>query len=296
MNKFKIILDSSVIFSISNKDIAALKQYQIYITPTNMFEIFTHSEANKIKNPKEFIIAKLKLYQDLEAKFLPARKELIQEEFAYNTGSYTKRNKSSRYFAQMQAQILEDPAKIHSSNFCRLCIKEPLNETQKFAQSIETARKQLKNYCIDPQFCHERQKYFSKQKLDYNKERLRAFDSLPIDINQFITNLLDKDISKEQISKFKKSFFISNLFECWKKLLRKIIETDRKAEKGDYFDFEFLMYVCSQTHPIDFFLTNNIRDFQNILSDSKDISKKIMEWKKFKCIDNKGSIHSTAIY
>ena len=138
--------------------------------------------------------------------------------------------------------------------------------------------------------------YFSKQKLDYNKERLRAFDSLPIDINQFITNLLDKDISKEQISKFKKSFFISNLFECWKKLLRKIIETDRKAEKGDYFDFEFLMYVCSQTHPIDFFLTNNIRDFQNILSDSKDISKKIMEWKKFKCIDNKGSIHSTAIY
>ena len=57
MNKFKIILDSSVIYSISNKDIAALKQYQIYITPTNMFEIFTHSEANKIKNPKEFIVA-----------------------------------------------------------------------------------------------------------------------------------------------------------------------------------------------------------------------------------------------
>ena len=218
------------------------------------------------------------MYRELKPIWLPDRLTLIRKEFAFNTGTKLKYSVSHQC-KKLMSQILTNNISLESETLKKICILDPIKISQEFANEIEKARAYLKEYCTDPKYLSERQRYFNTDVIDYNKRKLELFDRLPFDMKTFIEYLLEESCNSEQINKFSKSFFISNLKSCFKHIERKIIGTNRNAEKGDYFDFEFLMYICSQVVSIDLLVTNNKRDFQDIFTLGHPLHNKICFFK-----------------
>ena len=278
-SKKSIILDSSIVVSLSEQNaLKVLSDYNVFITPTNLFEIFTHSQSKKVPNYNSFIKSKLHMYKSLNAKFLPDRDTLIKKEL-YNVSDEHNKNIFSKFMDQLLNTFT-----ISSPTFKKNCIQDPIQTSKEFANEVEKLKIFLRKYCTDPLYEKERIALFGKTHLNYDKERLQIFDKLTttdINVATFINNLIINrsgisNITEKDIKRFAQFTFIKNLYYSFKQLQRRIIERDRKAEKGDYFDFEFLMYICSDTLNIDSFVTKNKRDFQNLLPEIPQLQQKIM--------------------
>lgn len=279
MSKKNVIIDSSILFALSEqKALKLLSDYNVFITPTNLFEIFTHSQSKKIPNYISFIKNKLYIYKSLNAKFLPDRDTLLKKEL-YDFPDENNKN----IFSQLMDQILNTSI-TSSLTFKKICIRDPIQNSKEFANNIEKFKIFLKEYCTNPSYKEDHILLFGKPHLNYHKERLQIFDKLTnsiTNVTAFINSLLINlsevpDFTEKDIERFSQFTFIKNLYYSFKQLQRRIIERDRKAEKGDYFDFEFLMYICSNSLKIDLFLTNNIRDFQDLLPKIPQLQQKII--------------------
>lgn len=150
-----------------------------------------------------------------------------------------------------------------------MIVENTISLTQAFARDIEKIKEEF-NKRVEKQIVGH---------LNISREGVFNYLFDGNFINFLVTLLNDSTLTEEELIKMSRGSFFRNLNAAYKELLKEIIITkDRKAEKSDYFDFEFYMYLFSLSNPIDYLIVNNSRDFR----DKFPSNLKIITWEEFK--------------
>jgi len=290
----KIAFDSSVSFGLSKDDWEWLddkvkkSQLEIWDSPVALFEIIGHVNTSDcdIGNKKEWVQNKTYYIKKVTGNQMLPHPGLVVRRAIREWLGWCRQDsdlKEEVLCCLKMRNSFASGIKDATSDEVRCVLIKPLTEAQ---NGFQTDLMNLKLSFTNT----ENEKL--RNMLAMNKHEFIATVTKVIQNDQGWQNELFSrlmlhhgvmDDEKDAIAlNWNKVPFVKRLMRLYCLQIACFVKSGRNAERGDFIDFEWAPYIVCER--IDYFVTNNKRDFQNVLKKDDEFAAKIKNWQELKTI------------
>ena len=287
----KVVLDSSVLFELNKKDWDFIKKHtelgviQVWDSPVGLIELIRH-----IHQPGCTIVQKDKWVADrcshlqevAPLHMLPSPglvvRRAIQEWLKANRFNSDVDNEV-RLYLNLRKTLLNGQKTAGSNDIIQELLKPTDEISKEFQESLNSLRSEMHSDYVDK----VRQEVKSRPGI-FRNILVSYIQKDPGWQRSLFLNLIEHhgvgEFEKAAIAlEWRNIPFIQNLLSIYCLQIGRFVDTDRLSVTEDFIDFEWAAYISSSR--IDFFVTNNERDFQRAFMDAENISPKIKTWEQF---------------
>ena len=190
----------------------------------------------------------------------------------------TARIEESKIFLVLRKKIKDDAEFLKSHEVGDAIVKPTLLASKSFYQSLEELSKVFKSDDVVNAQSKVNPLEFKNILIGYvqNKPEVQSnlFHSLMY--HHHVGSEVEAAIALE----WRKVPYVADLMSIYNLQIGNFIAHSRKAEFSDFLDFELAAYIAS--NHIDFFVTNNKRDFQEAFKYYAPLANKVLSWEDFK--------------
>ncbi len=284
----RLVLDSSIVFGLGEKnwkfleDLTEAKKIQAWDSVVGLCEIICHvhkSDSPEHHDAKWLANRCANLARITPNHMLPSPGVVVSRALReWLKWPKTARIEESKIFLRIRKKLIDQPSFL-KSNEIRAAIVEPTDTVEKsFCRSLESLREELKkDYVVKAQSTVSPNQ-FREMIIGYIQRKPEFQSSL------FCHFMNHHNVGIEAMAaialKWREIPYVADLMSIYNLQIGNFIAHSRKAEFSDFLDFELAAYIAS--NHIDFFVTNNKRDFQEAFKYYAPLANKVLSWEDFK--------------